>query len=230
MNHHATAHQLSAYLDGELSATRLESVRSHVDGCESCSRRLEGLRNASELLRGIEARALPPGLDGLVLQRVGLPVRRQTLMEKLEGALKAYAPRQSIVMTFALIVALAAFIHLYSSGTAWRHPSQIRVMPSEVQISEPGTGEKPEARDLGAAVDEMQVGSRRFRRLDGRWVEFGLESAAPDMELSWTSAEGLRLVKDHPGLEALIQEGLPVLLRSRGRVLLLRPAPAVEQR
>lgn len=215
MRHHLTATQLSAYLDDELTSPTAEAVQTHVRACDACRNHLEGLRKASEMLRGMEARAVPTDLDGLIRRQVGLLTRRPTLMQRFEESLKSYAPRQGIVMLFALIVALAAFIHLYSNGAAWRQPPQITVVPPDVQINEPG-------------VTETRVGSRRFQRLEGRWIEEGLESSVPDAELSWTSPEGRQLLEREPELLKLSRSSLPVLLRENGRLLLLRPAPPVK--
>lgn len=51
MNCIITQHQLSNFLDGELSPERAAEVQQHLDGCESCSRELAAFGQLGELAR-----------------------------------------------------------------------------------------------------------------------------------------------------------------------------------
>jgi anti-sigma factor RsiW len=51
--------KLSAYLDGEMSGTEMQSVRSHVHGCHACQSELDGLKSVQMVLRGLPASPEP---------------------------------------------------------------------------------------------------------------------------------------------------------------------------
>jgi len=53
---------LSQLLDGELAAADEESIRAHVDGCDACRRRLDGMDRAMAAARA--AMAIDPGAAG----------------------------------------------------------------------------------------------------------------------------------------------------------------------
>jgi hypothetical protein len=46
---------LSAYMDGELTKQQAHNVRQHIQGCESCRRRLADLKTTDTLIQGLEA-------------------------------------------------------------------------------------------------------------------------------------------------------------------------------
>ena len=61
---------LSAYLDGELSASEARQVEAHLVGCGACNAELDDLRAARRLLRELPPVPAPPGFTrGLVDRR-----------------------------------------------------------------------------------------------------------------------------------------------------------------
>ncbi|MFN3648332.1 MAG: zf-HC2 domain-containing protein [Armatimonadota bacterium] len=59
--------QLSAYVDGELSATQEQSVEQHVTRCEQCAGELRELRGLSRLASLIPEEDLPTGLHARIM-------------------------------------------------------------------------------------------------------------------------------------------------------------------
>jgi hypothetical protein len=52
---------LSAYMDGELTKQQAHNVRQHLQGCESCRRRLAALKTTDTLIQGLAA--IEPSVD-----------------------------------------------------------------------------------------------------------------------------------------------------------------------
>lgn len=63
--------EISAYLDGELSAAQSESVKAHLSECDACREEYESLAHVSELMRKMPAgfRA-PEGFKDAVMARI----------------------------------------------------------------------------------------------------------------------------------------------------------------
>lgn len=45
--------KLSAYLDGEMSGSEMQSTRSHINRCQACQTELNGLKSVQMILRGL---------------------------------------------------------------------------------------------------------------------------------------------------------------------------------
>ena len=62
VHHHDLIEQrelLSAYLDGELSASEQQALARHLASCDTCGEQLDGLRQVRTLLRALPSPALP---------------------------------------------------------------------------------------------------------------------------------------------------------------------------
>jgi len=62
---------LSRYIDGRLSADETRLVEEHLSGCPDCSRELQALREARELIRSKERLSPPPDMDFSFSKRLG---------------------------------------------------------------------------------------------------------------------------------------------------------------
>lgn len=51
--------EISAYLDGELEATRCVAIEAHCAGCASCATLVQGLRRTIGLCQGAAAEPIP---------------------------------------------------------------------------------------------------------------------------------------------------------------------------
>ncbi len=78
MSHHRLSRQLSAYLDGELTAEDEQEVREHLARCEACRDELRQLQAVRSLLRRLPEPQAPEDLWGAVRSRTvrALPRRR----------------------------------------------------------------------------------------------------------------------------------------------------------
>lgn len=71
---HRIEHQLSAYLDGELTPGEMEDVRLHLTECASCQSELEDLRATKRLL----GRLVQPGLPQRFTADMWSRIERET--------------------------------------------------------------------------------------------------------------------------------------------------------
>lgn len=56
---HPTDEELSAYIDEEASSKDRERIRAHIDGCDACRERYEGLRSVQTMLSQVTQPAVP---------------------------------------------------------------------------------------------------------------------------------------------------------------------------
>lgn len=62
--------ELSAYLEGDLTAEKMAELDAHLAGCACCGQMAASLRRAIALCRSDEARGLPPDVQARALDRV----------------------------------------------------------------------------------------------------------------------------------------------------------------
>ena len=73
MTHARQQRQLSAYLDGELTAQETEEVRAHLADCATCRAELAQLRSVKTLLGRLPERSAPQDLWASLRTRVDQP-------------------------------------------------------------------------------------------------------------------------------------------------------------
>ncbi len=206
---------LSAYVDGELTSREAARVEAHLGDCPGCSARLDGLHRVVRALGRLERAAPPTVLAQRVEHRVALEARRSSLMERLEGALGRRTLDSPILVSFVLVLALAAIVYLFS-GVAGRRPRgdvSLRVTPAEA------------ARELLRAVEITEAGGHRFQLHGGVWREVDLGERAPDETVQLGGAGGAAFRERHPWLDDLLAEGEAVVFRDGDRVVEVRSAP-----
>jgi putative zinc finger protein len=98
-------HRLSAFLDGDLPAAELQSVRQHLEGCAACARQAAELGAVARAARALEAPEPPP-----------------TLWPSIEGALEGPTPWWLSWRPFGVgvLAGAAAAAALVLGGGAWR--------------------------------------------------------------------------------------------------------------
>lgn len=202
MSRHASARQLSAYLDGELPKPQLRLVERHLEECPPCRERLAGLRRTVASLRRLERLAPPPALGEDVARRVRLEPRPRGLLERLEARLGAPPLQSAVGFTFALVLAFAVLLVLFAGwvderGRREREAGPRLVAPSEIVGAE------------DFVLPEDPPATRRLRA--------DAEEAA-----GWIAA--------NPEIGRLLERGLPVLLRRDGEVIELLPVDAARAR
>jgi anti-sigma factor RsiW len=107
---HISDADLSAYIDGELTAPEAARVLTHLQRCADCGAILEGLRSVASMLAALPAEA-PSRSFILSPAQAGIETRRQT---PRRFAVPAFAP--AVAMT--IFVALLAVDLLPSSGSS----------------------------------------------------------------------------------------------------------------
>lgn len=200
---------LSAYLDGELPPERERTVEEHLAACPGCRSELDGLRSVVEHLRRLERAAPPPVLGQAVARRVALEGRPRNLVERLEAALRRLPVDPATLVTFGVVVALAAILALFLAGLqeSERRP---------ISPADPDTGVS------GLEVVTVVVGGRTFDRDGALWRERGAGSPVATLPAGSPEAEAIldaepRLRRLLPGTDAL------VLRAPDGRTVRLEP-------
>lgn len=208
---HAEPDLLSAYLDGELTAEEARAVEEHVEVCPPCRAELDGLAGVVGTLRRLERQAPPPVLAGLVTRRVAVEDRPVGLVARLEAALERWNVDPGTVVTFGVVVALAAMLALLGSGL---EESARRRAASEAEWS-------------GLHLVTAVIGDHRFDRDGSLWREVGAVGE-PEARLAADSPEARAILDATPRLRDLLvhSEGV-VMTDGEGRtVLIYGTAPA----
>jgi hypothetical protein len=114
--------QLSAHVDGELSAQRAQAVEMHLSQCEACSRERESVGGVRRLTAAIPLEELPTGLHAGIMAR---------LADDMAASARAFRPARRTPSPWALIglagaaAAAAIFIQVQtriSTQSAGGHP------------------------------------------------------------------------------------------------------------
>jgi anti-sigma factor RsiW len=214
MTHHSSVEQLSIYLDDRLAEPERHRLEDHIEECEDCRRRLEGMRRVVRGLERLERTASPPQLTQQIEHRIGLEVGHDGLLERVERRLNLMMAQPSILPTFALVVALAAIVYLFADGLERHRQRGVPV------ILEPPVGNV-------AATENRSAEGRVFEMRDGVWREAGSEGASPARVLDLTTQDtAARWIERFPELEPLSHEldGRVVLRLDEEWVEVLLPA------
>ena len=103
---------LSAYLDGELTAAEAEAVYAHVVACADCSAELDAVRASRVSLRTLPAVEPPPGFLERLLATEVPGADRDT-----PGRVLPFRSRRAVLGNAAAAVAAGLFLVVGSAGT-----------------------------------------------------------------------------------------------------------------
>jgi hypothetical protein len=195
---HLSDELLSTYLDGELPAGRAGAVEHHLASCAGCRARLDGMRRVVRSLTRLERVSPPPLLAQRVERRVALLGRERTLVERLETRLRGLTLDSPMVVTFAVVVALAAILYFFSYGVANRRGDVALRVAAPESVS-----------GLMGALDAVEIEGRRLRREGDVWVQEGSvqdgEGEAAEAEaVALSSPRGHELLRRHPWIDDLL--------------------------
>ena len=217
MNQHATAEDLSAYLDDELKAPTKLRLVEHLGECPSCQERLRHTRQVVTSLRQLERALPPPLLARTVQRRIALtPQPSRGLVERLEDRLRGTSQGSPLFFTFFLVACLAVLVYFFTAEVERaRQPRTALIVGKLPPVSVP-TGQVEEVR---------QLGSQSYELIDGLWRQQGIEQRGADLRVEAASAEGQALLRIHPRLPTL---GDRVLVRVDEMVVELYGLRALE--
>jgi len=214
---------LSAFLDGELAADERRAVEEHLGACAGCRAELDGLRRVASHLRRLERAAPPPVLADRVARRVAVDARRPGLLTRLEAVLRRMRLESPTLVTFGVVVALAAIAALFVSGV--EDSDRVRREGAElVQGSAAGSGPSTPRERL--RVTTAVVHGRTFTRVGSIWREAHLDpdAAAAARRLPMDDPKARALLDAAPRLRDLLagSEGV-VLEDGAGRIVRIEP-------
>ena len=102
--HNRLREDLSAYIDGRLSAREAAAVESHLASCGTCPAELEGLRLASQALRGLPAVEAPRSF-ALTPEMAGMPSRKRvTSYPALNAGMRLSAAGLAVALAAVMFV------------------------------------------------------------------------------------------------------------------------------
>ncbi|NHZ73346.1 MAG: hypothetical protein GWP16_02615 [Nitrospirae bacterium] len=239
---HASVEMLSSYLDGELTRKRRFRVERHLQDCEQCQHRLEGLHRVVQSLEGLGRISPAPYLEQQVLQSAATRVREESLLDRLENSAKRLHIERWVWMpTLGMVIALVSIIYLFSWGLHRQNQGlpvvlEAKVPPAEasapvkatalerpLSLAERGRAESPQPRHEGVTLAEApgaglasqatEIDGRRFELLDGLWIEQGVDPTEPWGSLDPSEIATFEGLEELPSLADLKRLGGPVRLR-----------------
>ena len=208
MSSHVNVELLSAYLDRQLADVEARRLEAHLDECEQCHTRLEGLRRVVRKLHKIEASAPPRELEQLVARRIVLAQERENPLDRLEAGLSIFKSQSSILPMFGVVIALALFMYLLSVAVDQSRNDRIPVVFDVPNPQAPSASTE----STEPPLDTTRVAGATFRDVNGVWVQDGLtrDNVTRIVERGSEAWSGLQ--QAHPHLRDLTDlEGVYVL-------------------
>ncbi|MEL7061696.1 MAG: hypothetical protein AAGN46_16840 [Acidobacteriota bacterium] len=219
MREESTTELLSAFLDGELDDVEIRRVERMLEERPDTRLELEGMRRIVGDLRHLERLAPPPTLGQEVARRIALDGERTSLLDRVEDGLGRLNQQSSTFATFAVVLALAAIVYLFSLA-----------LESSRQGLVPVTFDTPAATDSGPLDAHLVlVAGRLFERQHDAdttwWIEQDLDPTRPFRQIELATDDGQALLARHPELHNVARLGRVRLLVS-GEILELVPPPS----
>ncbi len=209
MNRHLSTEQLSTYLDRELGVAEIRQLENHCQACAECGARLASMRRVVTGLGRVE-RAMPPMA---LRQQIRRHVISQPPSYGIRRAFDSFrfllfplqpAMRTAVVMGLAMVVGLFTLNHLSHEAESPMPPPP-RAGQEIVTVQ---TGAQ-----LGYPFTTSKVADREFFLTDSGWIQKGLEGETPVARVEAGSPQGRALLTRCSGLEFLLADGSPVVLR-----------------
>jgi putative zinc finger protein len=155
-------HRLSAFVDGDLPAAELQSVRQHLEGCAACARQADEIAAVARAARALDAPEPPP-----------------TLWPAIEGALESPVARWLSWRPFGVgVLAGAAAAAALVFGWGVRHAARDAAPVVQVQVAalpqapiDPLLAEAEQEFASAATTYERSIEKLRglLAREEGRW-------------------------------------------------------------
>jgi anti-sigma factor RsiW len=217
MNRHLSTEQLSAYLDSELGFAEMRQLESHCSACGECAARLASMRRVVSGLGRVERIAPPATLRQQIRREAAMQPPPQGVRRALDTfRLLLFPVRPALhtaaVMGLALVVGLFAFIHQGPNAMA------ATSRPGEENVTvEPGAQSGP--------MTTSEVAGREFIWTKDGWIQKGLEGQKPVARVDAGSPQGRALLTKCSGLQWLLADGDPVVLRYNLETVEIHHAP-----
>jgi hypothetical protein len=203
MNRHLSTEQLSAYLDSELGFAEMRQLESHCSACEECTARLASMRRVVSGLGRVERIAPPAALRQQIRREAATQPPPQGVRRALDTfRLLLFPVRPALhtaaAMGLALVVGLFTVSHQGPSAMAASRPDH-----EDVTV-------KPGAEFVPTT---SEVAGRTFTWTDNGWIQKGLEGQTPVARVDAGSPQGRALLTKLSGLQLLLADGTPVVVR-----------------
>jgi hypothetical protein len=204
MNRHVSTEQLSGYLDGELGYSEIRQIESHCAACKECGARLDAMQRVISGLGRVERATPPPALRQQIRQQIAAQPPASSLTRALSSFRLLFFPvrpalRTASAMGLALVVGIFTLHHEIEGLPAAAQPGQELVtVELGAQFGPPTTSE---------------VAGRKFLWTDDGWIQKGLEGQTPVARVDAGSPQGRALLTRYSGLQLLLEDGSPVVLR-----------------
>ncbi|MEE2777933.1 MAG: hypothetical protein VYE73_14350 [Acidobacteriota bacterium] len=202
MNAHPATEVLSAYLDDEFVDHRQIEVESHVEECQGCQHRLDGLRRVVDQLQRVPSArpsmALARGVETHVIR-----ARRSRSIGMSRPWLQIELPHPAVGLGFALTVGFAMMLYFFAQSGAFRAAPDLPDDRSRLIMS-PAGPESPLPQG-----QRVSAGGRSFVLQGDAWLESQLSTAQLPLELP--AGHYAELAASHSWLEDLLSYGRDVI-------------------
>ncbi len=222
MIRHVSTEQLSAYLDSELGVAEVRQLENHCQACAECGARLASMRRVVAGFRRVE-RAVPPAA-------LRQQIRRQVITQQptygLRKAVDSFcfllfpvqaARHTAVVMGLAIMVGLVTLNHQAES-----------LMPPPTRGGQEIVTVQAGAQ-TGQLLTTSEVADREFIWTDSGWIQRGLEGQTPVARVDAGSPQGRALLTRCSGLEFLLADGQPVVLRYNLKTVEIHKLPPTRE-
>ncbi len=221
---HATVELHSAYLDRQLFEPEASRLEDHLEQCEDCHVRLEGLRKVVANLRRLESLDPPADLEHAVARRIALAGEPGSFLDRLESGLSIFSRQSSLLPMFGVVMALAVILYLFSVALERSQSGLLPVFfddpPAAAAVAAAG-----ERRELAGRVLVLRAATapgEAHRAAAEVWVEEGVSPEAVSRRVDLGSPAGQRLAAEHPELEELAELGARAVIVLDGEVVEIR--------
>ena len=127
--------QLSAYLDGIMTAEEKKLIEEHLSMCEHCSIALSELKKTQETLRNLEEVEPPPWFTQRIMNRVREEGEsKKGLLQRLFYPLHIKIPVEALATCLVVVLALSIYRNIEPEIKTLREPEEIATVSPQTQL------------------------------------------------------------------------------------------------
>jgi hypothetical protein len=157
--------QLSAYLDGIMTAEEKKLIEEHLSTCEQCKAALSELMETRETLRNLEEVEPPPWFTQTIMNRVREEAEpRKGLLQRLFYPLHIKIPVEALATCLVVVLALFVYKNTEPEIKAIHEPEETVTASPQNQAQERDGGVASAPRETEGKSDSMLKEDREEQR------------------------------------------------------------------
>jgi hypothetical protein len=157
--------QLSAYLDGIMTAEEKRLIEEHLSMCEHCSLALSELKKTQETLRNLEEVEPPPWFTQKIMSRVRKEAEpKKGLLQRLFFPLHIKIPVEALATCLIVILAVFVYRNTEPEIKAIHKPQETVTASSQDQMKKGDSKVSFAPREIEGKTDSMLKGDHKQQR------------------------------------------------------------------